>query len=91
VATAVREQIPALRRFYWFATLLVSAVGVFLFALGEDTHRLFAWTIKPPLTAAFLGANYWSAIFLAVLSARERVWANARITYVVSVVFIRAR
>jgi hypothetical protein len=62
-------------------------VGVFTFLLSESTDRLFAWTIKPPLTAAFLGANYWAASFLAFLSARERVWARARITYAVSVVF----
>ena len=87
-ASAVRPQSEGLRRFYWLAVALVTSVGVFLFLLSGDTDRLFAWTIKPPLTAAFLGANYWAAFFLASLSARERVWANARITYVVSVVFI---
>lgn len=87
-AFAVRPQSEGLRRFYWLAVALVTSVGVFLFVLSGDTERLFAWTIKPPLTAAFLGANYWAAFFLAFLSARERVWANARITYAVSVVFI---
>jgi hypothetical protein len=56
--------------------------------LSESTERWFAWTIDPPLTAAFLGANYWAAFFLAFLSAREPVWARARITYAVSIVFI---
>jgi hypothetical protein len=84
----VRRQLDGLRAFYALAVLLVLSVGVFLFALSTDTDRLFAWTIKPPLTAAFLGANYWAAFFLAALSARERVWANARLTYVVSVVFV---
>lgn len=70
------------------AAALVLSVGVFLFVLSGDTERLFAWTIKPPLTAAFLGANYWAAFFLAVLSARERIWANARLTFAVSAVFI---
>jgi hypothetical protein len=88
VASAVRPQSEGLRRFYWLAVALVTSVGVFLFLLSGDTERLFAWTIKPPLTAAFLGANYWAAFFLALLTARERVWANARITYVVSIVFI---
>lgn len=85
---SVRPQYVWLRRFYWLAAVLVSSVGVFLFLLSADTARLFAWTIRPPLTAAFLGANYWAAFFLAVLTARERVWANARLTYSVSVVFI---
>jgi len=60
---------------------------VFTFVLSEDTDRLFAWPIEPPLTAAFLGANYWAAFFLALLSAREGIWGRARITYAVSLVF----
>jgi hypothetical protein len=69
------------------AILLVTSVGFFLFVLSEHTERLFAWPIQPPLTAAFLGANYWAAFFLALLSAREAVWGRARITYAVSLVF----
>ena len=77
-----------LRRFYYVAIVLVTSVGLFTFVLSEDTERLFAWTIVPPLTAAFLGGNYWAAFFLALSTAREHVWANARLTYAVSVVFI---
>jgi hypothetical protein len=83
----VREHIEPLRRFYYLAILLVSSVGVFTFILSTETERLFAWTIKPPLTAAFLGANYFAAFFLALFAARERIWAYAAISYVVSVVF----
>jgi hypothetical protein len=83
----VRPQIAGLRRFYWVAVVLVTTVGVFTFVLSESTARLFAWPIAPPLTAAFLGANYWSAFLLAFLSAREPVWGRARITYAVSIVF----
>ena len=66
----------------------MTSVGVFTFILSEDTDRFFAWTIAPPLTAAFLGGNYWAAFFLAYATTRERAWANARLTYAVSVVFI---
>ena len=83
----VRPQVAGLRRFYWVAVVLVTSVGVFTFVLSESTARLFAWPIAPPLTAAFLGANYWSAFFLAFLSAREPGWGRARITYAVSIVF----
>ena len=82
-----RAQSVGLRRFYWVAVGLVTSVGVFTFVLSESTARLFAWPIRPPLTAAFLGANYWGAFFLAFLSARERIWGRARITYAVSLVF----
>ena len=53
--------------------------GVPLFLGSEQTDEYFAWTIRPPLTAAFLGALYWSAVPLVFLSAREREWANARL------------
>jgi hypothetical protein len=76
-----------LQRFYYLAILLVTSVGVFTFILSESTDRLFAWTINPPLTAAFLGANYFAAFFLALLSAREPIWTRVRITYAVSLVF----
>jgi hypothetical protein len=83
----VRPHVDGLRRFYYVAILLVTSVGVFTFILSTETERLFAWTINPPLTAAFLGANYFAAFFLALLAARERVWAYAAISYAVSVVF----
>jgi hypothetical protein len=83
----VRPHIEPLRRFYYLAILLVTSVGVFTFVLSTETERLFAWTINPPLTAAFLGANYFAAFFLALLAAREQVWAHAAISYAVSVVF----
>jgi hypothetical protein len=86
-SAGVRAHISGLRRFYVVAILLVTSVGIFTFVLSTSTARLFAWPINPPLTAAFLGANYWAAFFLALLSAREPVWARARITYAVSVVF----
>jgi hypothetical protein len=83
----MRPHIDSLRRFYYLAILLVTSVGVFTFILSTETERLFAWTINPPLTAAFLGANYFAAFFLALLAARERIWAYAAISYAVSVVF----
>ena len=86
-ARALRQHIDPLRRFYYLAILLVTSVGVFTFVLSTETERLFAWTINPPLTAAFLGANYFAAFFLALLAARERIWAHAAIAYAVSVVF----
>ena len=59
-------------------TLIV--IGFPLFVLTEHTDDYFAWTINPPLTAAFLGANYWGSAVLALLSAQERTWAVARLT-----------
>lgn len=61
------------------AGALVFLAGVQLFVFPERTERYFAWTIDVPLTAAFLGAAYWSSVAFEWLSARERIWAYARI------------
>jgi hypothetical protein len=37
---------------------------VLLFVFATKTDDWFSWTIKPPLTAAFLGASYWAAAVL---------------------------
>ena len=57
---------------------LVAVAGVQLFILSEQTDRWFAFTVVPPLTAAFLGAFYFAACVLAWLSALERDWSRAR-------------
>lgn len=50
-----------------------------LFLLTEYTDSYFAWTIQPPLTAAFLGAGYFSSFLLEFLASREKEWDKARI------------
>ncbi|MCE7734161.1 MAG: hypothetical protein GPJ54_04725 [Candidatus Heimdallarchaeota archaeon] len=61
------------------ASLLVLLSGILLFLLSEQTDTYFAWTINPPLTAAFLGAGYWASFLLEFLSSRERQWERARL------------
>ncbi|MGH2704712.1 MAG: hypothetical protein ACRDJ4_06365 [Actinomycetota bacterium] len=66
--------------------LVLLAAGA-LFVLTDYTDRLFAWTVKPNLTAAFLGAGYLPSFFLEYLSAREIAWAAARISVPAVLVF----
>ena len=68
-----------MRRMLYTASALVFGVGVPLLVLTEYTDALFAWTVQPPLTAAFLGACYWSAGVLEFTAARERIWSRARV------------
>ena len=68
-----------MRRLLLAASFLVFLAGFQLSILTEQTEHYFAWTIQPPLTAAFLGAGYWSSFLLEFLSSRQRVWARARI------------
>jgi hypothetical protein len=61
------------------AGVLVFIAGLQLFVFSEETARYFAWTIDPPLTAAFLGAGYWASVALEWLATREATWARARV------------
>jgi hypothetical protein len=61
-------------------TLLVLIAGIQLYVLSGHTDRFFAWTIAPPLTAAWLGANYLASIPLLLLSRRAGSWAAGRLS-----------
>ena len=69
-------------------TVLAVVVGPLLFLLPERTDSLFAWTINPPTTAAFLGATYFTALAIDLLAARERIWARVRVIYPSLLLFV---
>jgi hypothetical protein len=77
-ATAVRPTTPGVRAGLLAIAGVIFFLGLSLFVFSTRTDTLFAWTIEPPLTAAFLGASYWAATTLAVSCAAERDWACAR-------------
>ncbi len=57
---------------------LLFIAGVQLFVLSAQTETYFAWTFAAPISAAFMGAGYWSAMFHAYTGARARDWAYVR-------------
>jgi hypothetical protein len=57
---------------------LLFIAGVQLFLLAEQTDTYFAWTFSAPISAAFMGAGYWSAMFHAYTGARAKAWATVR-------------
>ncbi len=76
-------------------TFLLRAFVVFtafgaavLYGWPADTERMFAWTISPPITAAFLGAGYLAGFVLSVLTLQARTWAEARLAIVTVLVFV---
>ena len=75
----VRPLIRPMRWLLYAASSLVFLAGLQLSLLTEQTDTYFAWTIAPPLTAAFLGAAYWAAVPVELIAARETVWAKARV------------
>lgn len=82
-----RALTAGMRRILLLAGGLVFLAGFQLFVLTEQTEHYFAWTIQPPITAAFLGAAYWASCALEVLASRERWWDRARIAVPTVLVF----
>jgi hypothetical protein len=56
---------------------LVAAWGI-LYLFPANTDTLFAWTIKPPLTAMFLGSAYLGGIWFFVQVVRPNRWHAVR-------------
>lgn len=69
----------SMRFLFFFAAALVAFAAIPLFLFSERTEEFFAWTIQPPLTAAFLGAGYWAVTLAAVLAIRQPEWTKVRI------------
>ena len=78
-APVVRPVIAPMRWLLYAASTLVFLAGLQLTVFTEQTNTYFAWTISPPLTAAFLGAAYWAAVPVEVIAARQTIWAKARV------------
>ncbi|RPI11661.1 MAG: hypothetical protein EHM63_01365 [Actinobacteria bacterium] len=74
-----RLLLPAMRRLLLVASILVLLVGIPLVLRPEETAEYFAWTIQPPLTAAFLGSAYWASFLLEFEGSRRRTWDHARV------------
>jgi hypothetical protein len=79
VEESYRRTTTGMRAILWIGAGFVAAAGLNEYLLTSQTDRYFAWTIKLPLTAAFLGGFYLTALGMAVLSARQREWSRARV------------
>ena len=79
-ATAERHDLTLYSQFvlYGLVLPLLFIAGVQLFILSEQTETFFAWTFGAPISAAFLGAGYWAAMFHAYTGARSKSWAFVR-------------
>jgi hypothetical protein len=78
IPTTVRTS-KTMRWFFVGATMLVAFAAIPLFFFSEKTNEYFAWTIQPPLSAAFLGAGYWAVTLAVILALRDSEWTRVRI------------
>jgi hypothetical protein len=82
-----RTRTRAMNRLLVGSCLFSTAAFVLTYILAEDTEQYFAWTVQPPLSAAFFGAGYGAGALLAGLSLRERSWARIRPGVLAIIVF----
>ncbi|HVL97799.1 MAG TPA: hypothetical protein VM324_00710 [Egibacteraceae bacterium] len=80
--TQVRLQSAGLRWLLLVSGVLVLLAGVQLFVFTERTDEYFAWTVVPPVSAAFLGAGYFAAMAMEWVAVRQRTWVSARLVAV---------
>ena len=86
--TAARGLRTATRALLIASTVLTALGFGSLYLLAQTTDRTFAWTIQPPLTAAFLGAGYGAGLLLVLLSLRDGVWVHARLPLYTILLFV---
>jgi hypothetical protein len=84
----VRPVTTFTRVVFVLAALLAAIAGIQLYILTDNTDHYFAWTIAQPLSAAFLGAGYWTGTILLLFAARERAWASIRVAVAAVAAFV---
>jgi hypothetical protein len=76
------------RLVFILAALLAIIAGIQLYIFTDYTEHWFAWTIAAPLSAAFLGAGYWTGATLLLIGLTQRAWADVRVAIAAVAVFI---
>ncbi len=62
----------------WFIAPFLMVAFVILYPFPDQTHRLFAWTIKPTMTPMVLASAYLGGFYFFIRVPRERRWAAAK-------------
>jgi hypothetical protein len=77
-----RKQMTLMRVALLVSAGLAAGAGLQLFVGATHTDHYFAWTIEPPLTAAFLGAMYLGAVVLLLMGFAQTTWADTRVAFI---------
>ncbi len=67
--------------------VLAGLAFILLYLRSGHTDEEFAWTIKPEIMAAFLGAGYGAGCVLVGASLRRRPWSELRVGIGIVLVF----
>lgn len=86
-SATVRQTLPLLRWLLYIGSAFTFIAGIQLVALARHTDTYFAWTIRPPFSAAALGAFFWATSVFTLLSGREAAWVRARGAFPAAIAF----
>jgi hypothetical protein len=70
-----------MRAFAGISLVLLFIAACVLYFFPGDTDRLFAWTIRPTLTAMLMGAGYFAATYFFIRLLRERRWHRVALAF----------
>jgi hypothetical protein len=70
------------------SALLAGSAFLILTLAADDTATFFAWTIEPPVAAAFVGAGFGAGVLLVVASLRRNRWPEVRVLVLAVTVFV---
>jgi hypothetical protein len=84
---AARQLYPGMRPLLIAFSVLTVVATNQLYFLADHTDSYFAWTIRPSLSAAFLGAGYAAGAILVLSSVRVKTWAEARLPVLTVLLF----
>jgi hypothetical protein len=74
--------IPLARQLVWILFILAIANGVFLFVFPHFAETHYAWPIKPPINAAFMGAGYLAGmVATGLVLFRAKLWRSVRVLF----------
>jgi hypothetical protein len=82
-----RPALPATRAVLGTFAVLSTLALISLYFFSDRTNEWFAWTIAPPLSAAFFGACFGSTLVIEILSLRQPAWAPIRLNALAIFVF----
>jgi hypothetical protein len=74
--------LPATRALSAFIVPFLVVAFVVLYGFPKETDRLFAWTIKPPMTPMMLGAVYLGGAYFFVRAFRATGWHTVKAGFV---------
>lgn len=87
MSTSPTPMTKGMRRMLFTASFLVLTIGLRLIFFPGHTEDSFPWTISVPMTAAFMGAAYFSTFFLEYMASRQDNWVNGRIAVPAVLIF----